>query len=82
MTNTEEHLVTIVKWNEIQDVFIDEFGWKRGIELMLDKASPIKKSKAVYELNMQEENQITKALRRAYNEELKWLEKEKVKSKK
>ncbi len=82
MTNTEEHLVKIVKWNEIQDVFIDEFGWKRGIELMLDKASPIKKSKAVYELNMQEENQITKALRRAYNEELKWLEKEKVKSKK
>lgn len=82
MTNTEEHLVTIVKWNEIQDVFIDEFGWKRGIELMLDKASPIKKSKAVYELNMQEENQITKALRRAYNEELKWLEKEKVKLKK
>ena len=74
--------MTIVKWNEIQDVFIDEFGWKRGIELMLDKASPIKKSKAVYELNMQEENQITKALRRAYNEELKWLEKEKVKSKK
>ena len=74
--------MTIVKWNEIQDVFIDEFGWKRGIELMLDKASPIKKGKAVYELNMQEENQITKALRRAYNEELKWLEKEKVKLKK
>jgi hypothetical protein len=71
--------MTVVKWNEIQDVFVDAFGWKRGVELMLDSISSIKKGKHVYELNLQEENQITKVLRKTYNKEKQWLEKEKVK---
>ena len=74
-----EHLMTVVKWNEIQDVFVDAFGWKRGVELMLGSISSIKKGKHVYELNLQEENQITKVLRKTYNKEKQWLEKEKVK---
>lgn len=79
MMNTVEYLMTIAKWNEIQNVFVDAFGWKRGIELMLDSVYEIKKSKHVYELNVQEDNQITKALRKVYNKEIKWQEKEKVK---
>jgi hypothetical protein len=71
--------MTVVKWNEIQDVFVDAFGWKRGVELMLGSISSIKKGKHVYELNLQEENQITKVLRKTYNKEKQWLEKEKVK---
>ncbi len=73
--------MTVAKWNEIQDVFVDAFGWKRGIELMLDSVSKIKKGKHVYELNVQEDNQITKALRKVYNEELKWQKQEKEKAK-
>ncbi len=73
--------MTVVRWNEIQDVFVDAFGWKRGIELMLDSVSKIKKGKHVYELNVQEDNQITKALRKVYNEELKWQKQEKEKVK-
>jgi len=73
--------MTVVKWNEIQDVFVDAFGWKRGVELMLDSVSKIKKGKHVYELNVQEDNQITKALRKVYNEELKWQKQEKEKVK-
>jgi len=69
----------IKKWNEIQDSFIDKFGWKRGVELMLSKSSDIKKSKSVYELNVYEDNKIIKVLREAYNKELKWQEKEKHK---
>lgn len=79
MMSMVEHLMTVVKWNEIQDVFVDAFGWKRGVELMLDSISSIKKGKHVYELNLQEENQITKVLRKTYNKEKQWLEKEKVK---
>ena len=71
--------MTVVKWNEIQDVFVDAFGWKRGVELMLGSISSNKKGKHVYELNLQEENQITKVLRKTYNKEKQWLEKEKVK---
>jgi|TARA_R110002074_G_scaffold81024_2_gene181846 hypothetical protein len=71
--------MTVVKWNEIQDVFVDAFGWQRGVELMLGSISSIKKGKHVYELNLQEENQITKVLRKTYNKEKQWLEKEKVK---
>lgn len=81
MMNTVEYLMTVVRWNEIQDVFVDAFGWKRGIELMLDSVSKIKKGKHVYELNVQEDNQITKALRKVYNEELKWQKQEKEKVK-
>ena len=73
--------MTVVRWNEIQDVFVDAFGWKRGIELMLDSVSKIKKGKHVYELNVQEDNQITKALRKVYNKELKWQKQEKEKVK-
>ena len=79
MMSMVEHLMTVVKWNEIQDVFVDAFGWKRGVELMLGSISSIKKGKHVYELNLQEENQITKVLRKTYNKEEQWLEKEKVK---
>lgn len=79
MMSMVEHLMTVVKWNEIQDVFVDAFGWKRGVELMLGSISSIKKGKHVYELNLQEENQITKVLRKTYNKEKQWLEKEKVK---
>ena len=81
MMNTVEYLMTVVKWNEIQDVFVDAFGWKRGVELMLDSVSKIKKGKHVYELNVQEDNQITKALRKVYNKELKWQKQEKEKVK-
>jgi len=76
-----EHLMKIKKWNEIQDVFIDSFGWKRGIELMLGSVTKIRKGKHVYELNVQEDNQITKTLRKVYNEELKWQKQEKEKVK-
>ena len=79
MMSMVEHLMTVVKWNEIQDVFVDAFGWQRGVELMLGSISSIKKGKHVYELNLQEENQITKVLRKTYNKEKQWLEKEKVK---
>jgi|TARA_R100001443_G_scaffold58514_2_gene69079 hypothetical protein len=71
--------MTIKKWNEIQDRFTDSFGWKRGIELMLDSAGSIKKSKAVYELSLSEDNRIIKQLRKVYNKELSWQEKEKHK---
>lgn len=75
----EVALVEIKKWNEIQDKFTDSFGWSRGLELMLKTASDIKKDKFVYELSINEDNKVIKALRSAYKEELKWLEKEKVK---
>ena len=55
----------------------DKFGWERGIEIMLDTASRIKKSKCVYELSLSEENNLIKSLRKTYNKELKWQEKEK-----
>tara|TARA_R100000008_G_scaffold72645_1_gene50898 strand:- start:609 stop:824 length:216 start_codon:yes stop_codon:yes gene_type:complete len=67
----------VKKWNEIQEKFTDTFGWERGIEIMLDTASRIKKSKCVYELSLSEENNLIKSLRKTYNKELKWQEKEK-----
>ena len=72
----------IEKWNEIQDKFTDSFGWSRGLEIMFQTSSSIKKDKFVYELSINEDNRLIKALRSSYKEELKWLEKEKVKQKK
>ncbi len=71
----------ISKWNEIQDVFIDSFGWKRGIELMLGSVTNIRRGKHVYELTEQQDNEITKTLRKVYNEEIKWQKQEKEKVK-
>jgi len=71
-----ENLVEIKRWNEIQEKFTDTFGWERGIELMLDTASHIKREKCVYELSLSEENNLVRQLRRVYNKELKWQEKE------
>tara|TARA_R100000234_G_scaffold119548_1_gene102797 strand:- start:391 stop:606 length:216 start_codon:yes stop_codon:yes gene_type:complete len=68
--------MTIKKWNEIQEKFTDKFGWERGIELMLSNVSAIKKGKFVYELSLSEDNNIIKTLRKVYNKELKWQEKE------
>ena len=42
----------VKKWNEIQEKFTDKFGWERGIEIMLDTASNIKKEKFIYELSL------------------------------
>ncbi len=67
----------VKKWNEIQEKFTDKFGWERGIEIMLDTASNIKKEKFIYELSLSEDNRLVKALRETYNKELKWQEKEK-----
>ena len=68
--------MTIKKWNEIQERFTDKFGWERGIELMLSNVSAITKGKFVYELSLSEDNTIIKTLRKVYNKELKWQEKE------
>ena len=35
------------QWNEIQEVFVDTFGWKDGIKIMLDASWDIKRGKGV-----------------------------------
>jgi hypothetical protein len=70
------------QWNEIQEVFVDTFGWKDGIKIMLDASWDIKRGKMVYEMSEREDSLLIKHLRTVYNKEKKWLEKEKVKLKK
>ena len=70
------------QWNEIQEVFVDTFGWEDGIKKMLDASWDIKRGKMVYEMSEREDSLLIKHLRNVYNKEKKWLEKEKVKLKK
>jgi hypothetical protein len=69
----------IKEWNDIQEVFVDTFGWKDGIKIMIDSSRDIKKDKAVYEMTPQEDRLLIKHLRTVYNKEAKCLEKEKAK---
>ena len=69
----------IKEWNDIQEVFVDTFGWKDGIKIMIDSSRDIKKDKAVYEMTPQEDRLLIKHLRNVYNKEAKCLEKEKAK---
>lgn len=69
----------IKEWNDIQEVFVDTFGWKDGIKIMIDSSRGIKKDKAVYEMTPQEDRLLIKHLRTVYNKEAKCLEKEKAK---
>jgi len=69
----------IREWNNIQEVFVDTFGWQDGITLMIQSSREIKKYKAVYEMTPQEDRLLIKHLRNVYNKEAKCLEKEKAK---
>jgi hypothetical protein len=69
----------IKEWNNIQEVFVDTFGWKDGIKIMIDSSRDIKKDKAVYEMTPQEDRVLIRHLRTVYNKEAKCLEKEKAK---
>jgi len=69
----------IKEWNDIQEVFVDTFGWKDGIKIMIDSSRDIKKDKAVYEMTPQEDRLLIRHLRTVYNKEAKCLEKEKAK---
>jgi len=69
----------IKEWNNIQEVFVDTFGWKDGIKIMIDSSRDIKKDKAVYEMTPQEDRLLIRHLRTVYNKEAKCLEKEKAK---
>jgi len=69
----------IKELNNIQEVFVDTFGWKDGIKIMIDSSRDIKKDKAVYEMTPQEDRVLIRHLRTVYNKEAKCLEKEKAK---
>ena len=83
MTNTEEHLVTVTKWNEIEHSFTSRFGWYDGLRHIITASKEFTKGdRSIYELNDREDYLLTKQLRTIYKEETTWHVKEKVKSKK
>ena len=43
------------EWVKYQDSFIEKFGWKNGVKIMLEASSKIKGSKFLYELNEKED---------------------------
>ena len=61
----------IKKWNEIQDKFVDAFGWDNGLRYMTEEARDVLKYRSPYELNSREESLLIKNLRSKYNTELK-----------
>ena len=77
--NTVEYLMTVVKWNEIENKFTSKFGWLEGLEYMTSTARDVLKYRSVYELNSNEDYLLIKKLRNKYKEEAKCLEKEKAK---
>lgn len=79
MMNMVEHLMTVVKWNEIEKKFTDRFGWLEGLEYMTSTSRDVLKYRSVYELNSNEDYLLIKKLRDKYKEEAKCLEKEKAK---
>tara|TARA_R100001082_G_scaffold86338_1_gene52925 strand:- start:2555 stop:2770 length:216 start_codon:yes stop_codon:yes gene_type:complete len=69
----------IKEWNKIHDVFIDKFGWEVGTRLLIRTSKEYSGGKSVYEWNAWEDRAIIRALRKTYEKESKWLEKERVK---
>ena len=49
MMSMVEHLMTVVKWNEIEK-FTDRFGWLEGLEYMTSTSRDVLKYRSVYEL--------------------------------
>ena len=61
----------IKQWNEIQDKFVDAFGWDNGIRYMVSEARDVLKFRSPYELSYAEDYLLVKKLRRKYNREMK-----------
>ena len=80
MMSMVEHLMTVVKWNEIEESFTSKFGWYDGLRYMIDASRETTKGlRSIYELNDREDYLLIKKLRTIYNKETTWQEKEKVK---
>ena len=60
----------IKQWNDIQDKFVDAFGWDNGLRYMTSEARDILKYRSPYELNLREDSMLIKKLRSKYNKEI------------